>query len=150
MSARRAARGRLWDTVRTVEDLQGGSAENPPRSRATIARQHAVGNLLAALARDPLKDSPGRERKNHSTIKVELIAEHGSHCMACPVTMPSESLVHLHHVVPVSDGGPDTRENCLLLCPNCHAIAHWRYRKLAKDSRPTTPGQLLAMLRQAA
>jgi hypothetical protein len=30
----------------------------------------------------------------------------------------------IHHLVYVSDGGPDTPENLLPLCPNCHALHH--------------------------
>lgn len=144
-ASRREKRGHLWDTLRNIEDRQDGSL-----ARAVIARHHAVGNLLAAIDRDPLKESPGRARKNHSTIKADLLAEHGAACSACPAKMPADSLIHLHHVIPVSESGPDTRENCVLLCPNCHAVAHWRYRNTPKYERPTTPAELLAMLRRAA
>ena len=30
----------------------------------------------------------------------------------------------IHHLVPVSDDGPDSPENLLALCPNCHALYH--------------------------
>jgi predicted HNH restriction endonuclease len=38
--------------------------------------------------------------------------------------MPS----HLHHVIPVAKGGGNEADNLVVLCPNCHAMAH-RIRK---------------------
>lgn len=37
--------------------------------------------------------------------------------------------VHHHHIVPVSCGGTDDPDNLILLCPNCHALAHNLYPK---------------------
>lgn len=36
----------------------------------------------------------------------------------------AKGLLHAHHVVPVSCGGPDDHENLILVCPTCHAVAH--------------------------
>ena len=36
-----------------------------------------------------------------------------------------------HHVQPLADGGPDTIENAVAVCPNCHRKVH--ILKLAKD-----------------
>ena len=33
--------------------------------------------------------------------------------------------LEVHHVVPISRGGPDRIENVLALCPNCHREAHF-------------------------
>ena len=30
----------------------------------------------------------------------------------------------IHHLVYLADGGPDTADNLLALCPNCHALHH--------------------------
>lgn len=30
--------------------------------------------------------------------------------------------VDIHHIVPVSDDGPDTIDNAAPLCPNCHRL----------------------------
>ena len=32
--------------------------------------------------------------------------------------------LEVHHVTPLADGGPDTVENTVALCPNCHREAH--------------------------
>lgn len=35
-----------------------------------------------------------------------------------------ERLLNQHHVMYFSDGGPNTEENLILVCPNCHALIH--------------------------
>ena len=30
----------------------------------------------------------------------------------------------IHHIIPVKDGGTDEATNLIMLCPNCHALAH--------------------------
>lgn len=39
--------------------------------------------------------------------------------------------LHRHHVWPLSEGGPDTPENLLWLCPTMHVNVHelWRHWK---------------------
>lgn len=44
---------------------------------------------------------------------------------ACVVThSPVPADVHIHHVVPLYAGGPDTPENRVNLCPTTHANVH--------------------------
>jgi HNH endonuclease len=51
-------------------------------------------------------------------------------CECCGWALPPgiharrRSGVHAHHVVPVIAGGSDFPDNRLLLCPNCHCLAH--------------------------
>lgn len=40
--------------------------------------------------------------------------------------------IDIHHLVPVSDKGPDQPENLVALCPNCHSLHH--NRKIPVDS----------------
>ena len=52
-------------------------------------------------------------------------------CSVCFSTGPTE----VHHIIPVSLGGPDSLSNLIELCLDCHAKAHyhrkiWRQRAL--------------------
>ena len=73
------------------------------------------------------------------------LVAHGSFDNEC-------TLLHAHHVVPVSCGGPNREENMTLLCPNHHAIAHratyisGSYGNRAYDG-PTTPSALIELLK---
>jgi len=33
--------------------------------------------------------------------------------------------LEVHHKVPLAEGGDDTVENAIALCPNCHRHAHY-------------------------
>lgn len=43
--------------------------------------------------------------------------------------------LEVHHVVHLADGGPDTVENCVALCPNCHRRAHHSSNAEREDMR---------------
>ena len=52
-------------------------------------------------------------------------------CSVCFSTGPTE----IHHIIPVSLGGPDSLSNLIELCLDCHAKAHnhrkiWRQKAL--------------------
>lgn len=56
-------------------------------------------------------------------------------------------MLHAHHVVPLACGGEDRPRNVVVLCPNCHALAH----RLGRIVRRTwdgarSPAQLLGEL----
>lgn len=50
-------------------------------------------------------------------------------CQLCMKDAPfkqknGEPFLHVHHVKYLSEGGTDTVDNCIALCPNCHAKIH--------------------------
>ncbi len=51
-------------------------------------------------------------------------------CECCEEPAPfkkrrgGEPYLEVHHVVPLSEGGPDTIDNAVAICPNCHARCH--------------------------
>lgn len=59
---------------------------------------------------------------------------HGDSCKACGFNYGrafgslGEGFIHVHHVTPVSEIGPDYNidptKDLVPLCPNCHAMAH--------------------------
>jgi hypothetical protein len=36
----------------------------------------------------------------------------------------NQPFLEVHHIVPLADGGPDTTDNAVALCPNCHRECH--------------------------
>ncbi|MCI5130189.1 MAG: HNH endonuclease [Candidatus Electrothrix sp. EH2] len=36
-----------------------------------------------------------------------------------------EPYLEVHHIIPLAEDGPDSRENVLALCPNCHRKRHY-------------------------
>jgi len=51
-------------------------------------------------------------------------------CELCTTPAPFERpngtpYLEVHHVKPLAEGGPDTVDNAIALCPNCHRKAHY-------------------------
>ena len=44
-----------------------------------------------------------------------------------------EPFLEVHHVMWLSEGGSDSIENTVALCPNCHRKVHVRDDKAARD-----------------
>lgn len=62
-----------------------------------------------------------KEYKTHKSWAKACKKERGNECEYC---FWNEATCHAHHVIPVSEGGKHDLCNCLILCPNCHALAH--------------------------
>ena len=66
-------------------------------------------------------------------------------CGSCSEKAPfykkgNEPYLEVHHVIPLSENGPDTVENAVALCPNCHREIHHGVNgkhktKLIKENR---------------
>jgi 5-methylcytosine-specific restriction endonuclease McrA len=94
------------------------------------------------------KNAVHRQRPNHQRIKNARIKETNSTCEACRAKMPSPTLLHLHHITPIAQGGTDTDDNTVLLCPNCHTKAHWLMEHGAEKAECIA--DMLTQLRGAA
>lgn len=86
-------------------------------------------------------------RRGQKAEKDRLLAKTGGACEGCDVTLPDPELLHVHHVVPVGRGGTNAHYNVTLVCPNCHAIAHWYDRTLGETARPVGRLELIVLLR---
>jgi 5-methylcytosine-specific restriction endonuclease McrA len=64
------------------------------------------------------------------------------------------SVLQVHHIIPRACGGKNRRMNAVLLCPNCHALAHRTGRIIKLDdvarewAGPTTRDAFFAALLQ--
>lgn len=53
-------------------------------------------------------------------IRLEALIACQRHCCLCHER--KHTLLVCHHIIQEADGGPDTYENCIPLCPECHAL----------------------------
>jgi hypothetical protein len=58
-------------------------------------------------------------------VRNQVLVNAMHRCCLCP---EHHDVVDLHHVILVSEGGPNTKENLMAVCPTCHAKIH-RIRK---------------------
>jgi len=62
------------------------------------------------------------ERKHvPKPIRDKLLVDAMHRCCLCP---EHQDITDLHHIWAVSEGGPDTEENLMAVCPTCHAKVH--------------------------
>lgn len=52
-------------------------------------------------------------------VRLEALVRCQRHCCLCH--QRKHTRLQCHHIVPDADGGPDTLDNCIPLCPDCHA-----------------------------
>jgi 5-methylcytosine-specific restriction endonuclease McrA len=57
--------------------------------------------------------------KQKKSIKAEIIAKYGSYCWWCGCFLPDDKQT-LDHLVPLSLGGSNLRENQRLVCKKCN------------------------------
>ena len=58
-------------------------------------------------------------------VRDKLLVEAMHRCCLCP---EHHDVTDLHHVMPISESGPNTEDNLVVICPTCHAKIH-RIRK---------------------
>lgn len=77
-----------------------------------------------------------------ATVRYHVLAKQ-PYCVRCS----AESDLHVHHVHALSDGGPDTEDNCVVLCAGCHSEWHRMEGMLPFDEWKETPSaSFLVML----
>lgn len=66
--------------------------------------------------------------------RVKILDYAGWRCEDCGKSWDKDKyMLECHHVVPLGDGGKNTVSNSRLLCRPCHAKAHRRLGRNAKD-----------------
>jgi 5-methylcytosine-specific restriction enzyme A len=68
--------------------------------------------------------------KRSGKVKGWVLRRAKGHCELCKQEAPfkkadGEPFLEVHHLIRLKDGGPDTVENCVALCPNCHRYLHY-------------------------
>jgi 5-methylcytosine-specific restriction enzyme A len=112
----------------------------------------AMNRRFEAAVRKSLKDPAGRQqrRQQHQSnpvkkfvivavfdrnpdVVAEVLERAAGFCedkecrRAAPFKRRTDRTpyIEVHHRVPLAEGGPDTVENAIALCPNCHRKAHY-------------------------
>lgn len=107
-------------SAKTVEDVKKVEEEAYIEKLNFSKRQVKVQRKF----RDP-------RRRNHYLHQLELEGKNPNSCESCGYTINSgRNYLELHHIKPLSEGGDDTFENMVLLCPNCHRMFHEKLRSV--------------------
>lgn len=60
--------------------------------------------------------------------REEIISSGGSRCYVCGYNFAQ--ILEIHHVMPIKDGGNNSLDNLVSLCPTCHRLVHNLERNL--------------------
>ena len=55
-------------------------------------------------------------------IRDKLLVDAMHRCCLCP--QHEDVTIDLHHILPISEDGPNTEDNLIVVCPNCHRKIH--------------------------
>jgi 5-methylcytosine-specific restriction endonuclease McrA len=70
------------------------------------------------------EQATARRRRNGIEPKKESIKSLIDNNIPCEKCGWDKATCDRHHVVPLSAGGDDSPDNIIVLCPNCHRLAH--------------------------
>lgn len=121
-------------------------ATDPPARQATAS----LGNRV------PVQRQESRTvfERSPAVVSSVLASAHGS-CEMCREPAPfvddaGRPFLEVHHVLRLADGGPDTIDNAIAVCPNCHRRLHHGadradcvedlYARIARLRRPAKAG----------
>lgn len=90
-----------------------------------LGRNKVCSRKCSNSNRSGIKYKTGRraDRAKHSSqIRLRLIEDRGCCCQCCGCS--NTNILESHHILEKSNGGTDSPDNLLLLCPNCHTTIH--------------------------
>jgi 5-methylcytosine-specific restriction enzyme A len=139
----------VWERDRTLE-MPTADADHL-QTRVAAALQKLRNNPI--VPRPPGSQKVDREVRSSSrflrdpnVIAWVLRAAEG-HCEICSAPAPflrhdATPYLEVHHIRPLAEGGPDTVDNAVACCPNCHRNMHYgldrersRLRVIASTNR---------------
>jgi 5-methylcytosine-specific restriction protein A len=142
-----AEHGREW--VKGHKPLKNVGDKNFNRIRDMLFKQRpgflnspAYFSAQAPPASPPKSPPKGNERPKYKTASATqydrdqavvkwVLHNADGRCEACDSPAPfykasnGEPFLEVHHLIRLCDGGPDTIENAIAVCPNCHRNLHY-------------------------
>lgn len=106
----------------------GGNATKPlptpEEDEAALATPQSIGSQTPSS-----RITTSRVFQRAQSVRETVLRQAAGICDCCknsaPFRCPDNSpYLEVHHVIPLSEGGPDTIENTVALCANCHRELH--------------------------
>ncbi|MDE0156497.1 MAG: HNH endonuclease [Gammaproteobacteria bacterium] len=102
---------------KTSEELRKIKESHGSHRPIGIDKPEKVKQIVVRYARSP-------------QVQAYVLNRAGNACELCSNQAPfvkedGTPFLEIHHIVQLSQGGPDTSENTVALCPNCHRHLHY-------------------------
>ena len=114
----------------TVAASPEPSSDTSDEGNLAALRDRAEQQAVKKVPEDSVTATREKPQYNRSeAVKLYVKARADGTCEGCGEPAPFESktgepYLHAHHVNELSDGGSDTVETVIALCPNCHYRVH--------------------------
>lgn len=118
-------------------DLSRKSFQEGDSSKADLSSQPDISELRKRAKTSAVEEVPEEVSTTNKTqpynrskaVKEYVKARASGNCEGCETPAPftsktGEPYLHAHHVHELSDGGSDTPDTVIALCPNCHYRVH--------------------------
>lgn len=92
--------------------------------------QSAIPAPMGAQVPTQSEVSPGKVFVRDSSVVAWVLDQAKGRCECCGtshtfLTDSGQMYLEVHHVVPLAEGGPDTPQNAVAVCPTCHRALHY-------------------------
>ena len=132
---RRPGIGDKWDVFRRpgASDFAGllkpTSDAQELEERTAKLVEYPLGKPPGELTPKKVIGSPQGAYERRPEVRAWILRESHGKCECCqgaaPFNRPDGSpYLEVHHAVPLAAGGPDTVDNAIAVCPNCHRRLH--------------------------
>ncbi|WP_157207534.1 HNH endonuclease [Mariniflexile maritimum] len=105
--------------------------ENEIRNSQLDSKEKRIERLKKANKTAQQTISTSKIYIRNSDVVAEVLDRANGICEYCENQAPFKrdfdglGFLEVHHLIPLSENGLDTVENCVALCPNCHRHAHY-------------------------
>jgi len=136
MSFRLPTQHASLDVDRVTQRLVSDEAARPTqdsvelKARASrIRRRGPVARPRGNQSPSPVDSSMGRRFNRSPVVAAYVLQRADGQCELCSntsfLTDVGDAYLEIHHVVQLAAGGPDTPENTVAVCANCHRELHF-------------------------
>lgn len=121
---------KIWPKTQTLNEINIGAYEEVNKSLKDTQAARLKRLKNAEKRPKKIQVTIDSYRRNPDVVAEALFRANGV-CQACKNKAPflrasdKTPFLEVHHKKPLSDGGLDTIENAIALCPNCHRQAHY-------------------------
>ena len=131
------------NVLKKIEDALAEFESRPVNTRAMFEAEVAVARTRKDLAMPSGSKVPSKAQVTTTTftrspeVKAWVLFASDGRCEACKKEAPflTYERVHfleVHHVRHLAEGGSDTIDNAVAVCPNCHRALHYAFDKVAR------------------
>ncbi|MDR0437966.1 MAG: HNH endonuclease [Bacteroidales bacterium] len=105
--------------------------EEEIKSSKNDSQQKRLERLKQAIKKPTYTEAKVKTYNRNPDVVIEVLSRANGHCEYCQSPAPfkkdsdEEGFLEVHHIIPLAEGGDDTVENAVALCPNCHRHVHY-------------------------